>query len=118
MAQKMRFCEAMENWKAMENASCAIQELSRSSGPHKDSIWDSAASWSLVIVQSGHTPFLQSFGFDAVNDQQWRTAPMDGGPVVKFTLTERESHAYHSWYLVDCELSNALCAGGESLKWR
>lgn len=118
MAQKMRFFEAMENWKAMEDASESIQKLSWKTGPHDEAVWDHASCWALVVMQTGHTSFLQSLGYRTVSDDKWHKAPMDGGPALKFSLTKSESHAYHNWYLVDCELLGSAINGGQMVKWR
>lgn len=117
MAQKMRVFEAMERWKAIESTSSAIQEISRSRGPHEHTVWEAAAQWSVIGAQRGNTPLLQAFGYKPSGEQQWWSAPEDGGPELCFRLAGHEQHAGHTWYLVECELHFGERAGGGSVQW-
>lgn len=118
MAEKMRFFEAMENWRATELACLGVSELSRiGGGPHEDHVWAYAATWSLVVMQKGNEEFLKVFGYNPLNEKQWRSSPLDGGPQVKFSLSAKEAHAYHTWYMVECELKYSESKGRETHKW-
>eukprot|EP00413_Alexandrium_margalefii_P031738 CAMPEP_0204552718 /NCGR_PEP_ID=MMETSP0661-20131031/26810_1 /ASSEMBLY_ACC=CAM_ASM_000606 /TAXON_ID=109239 /ORGANISM="Alexandrium margalefi, Strain AMGDE01CS-322" /LENGTH=245 /DNA_ID=CAMNT_0051559739 /DNA_START=44 /DNA_END=777 /DNA_ORIENTATION=+ len=117
MAEKMRFHEAMETWRAMEESSEAIKEISRSQEQHEEHVWDNAASWSLVMMHSGHEAVLRSFGYSPVSDDRWQSAPMDGGPALKLGLSGTSTHAFHCWYEVQCQLTVPASAGGGVLTW-
>lgn len=108
MTERMRYVEARERWRALEESACAIRTVSTTRSEHAEETWEAASWWSFrQLATEGEHFYLDGYGYQVKDLSTWRVSPQENGPRIQLVLDVHHRHAGHTWYLLECTLEPA-----------